>query len=760
MSGKTGKQGVEKNSNLLFDKPASSRPAAYRRQSFLLTTLIFSILVLNLLLMIGMLTINWPVPWGNSELVLHLVSLGWLLLALFFNLAGKYNVSATLVILEISVFIFLASIPVFVFSNIENILFLIFPTLMASILLTMWGSVFIVSVQAIGIALMFIVLPGMSLQDIPAFILTTFSLLALLLAKQRNDIIEARYDELSVFDQRKSNLLDNAPEAIVVFDWEENRIIHINATAEKVFGIERSVLLTYTLADLFDIYKAIGSGFDEELKIMVEGAVLGQKPVLEWEFETETGERLFAEIRSVKMSHEEKLLIRSSILDITDRKLADEHAQFLATHDPVTELPKSSLFEDRLIRAISLARRKAKHLGVLIIDLDNFQNVNEAFSQAIGDQYLKIIADRFKAVLRDSDTIARRGGDEFSIILEGINDPSDIISIAEKMLLTASDPVIFEESEIFITSSIGISVYPMNGTTSQELLKNADSALFHSKSKGKNSFQFFSEELEARALERLSLSGHLKRALERREFCLEYQPQIDVLTGKVIGLEALLRWDHPELGRISPGEFIPLAEDTGLIVPIGEWVIKHVCQQCQLWKNLTRNPIRISINLAEAQLQKKNFVEFVEGVIQENELDPGMIELELTENIVFRNIDHSKELLIALKKLGVRLAVDDFGTGYSTLRLLAEFPFDILKIDKSFAAGVSSDSKDRAIVKGILQIARGLDLEVIAEGVETAEQLSFYQKNQCLLIQGWYYSKAVSEEDVPETIDKVFTYFY
>jgi diguanylate cyclase (GGDEF)-like protein/PAS domain S-box-containing protein len=434
--------------------------------------------------------------------------------------------------------------------------------------------------------------------------------------------------------------------------------------------------------------------------------------------------------------------------DITLSKKADDTLKHLATHDLLTQLPNRNLFDDRLNHAIDLANRNQKRVGILFLDLDGFKAVNDAFGHKKGDQLLQIITKRILSCVRKSDTVARLGGDEFAIILEGIPEKQDITPITQKIISSIAEPFTFQDAEVFITGSIGISIFPDDGKNADTLLQNADHAMYIAKSSGKNTFQFFSPELKTQSLERLELGNHLRNAIAQEEFSIYYQPQINSQTGDIFGLEALLRWNSPELGWISPGKFIPLAEETGLIIPLTEWVLNSACQQTKAWHDKGFSNIRLSVNLSSRDLKRKDLAKLIRDTLVKTQLPPESLELELTENIVFQDMETARVLLDEIKQLGVRLAVDDFGTGYSTLSQLAHFPFDTLKIDQRFAPHTTSSSNDAAIVKGIITIARNLGLSIVAEGVESNEELTFFNQNECYQIQGWIFHKALPTESI------------
>jgi diguanylate cyclase (GGDEF)-like protein len=429
-------------------------------------------------------------------------------------------------------------------------------------------------------------------------------------------------------------------------------------------------------------------------------------------------------------------------------EIVEMRLEHFINHDSLTHLPNRSLFIDRLSHALGRAKRENGQVAVMVLDLDGFGAINNAFGHNEGDSLLQVISQRFTDCIRTTDTIARMDGDEYSVLLEGISRPQDVALIASKILKAANAPILIQGNEIYISASIGISLSLSDGKTPQQLLQNADAALKRSKSQGGNNFQFFSVEMKAAAIDQLSLTSQMHHALERNEFFLNYQPQVNMDTGSIDAVEALLRWKHPVKGVISPSKFIPLAEESGLIIPIGEWVLREACTQGRKWELSGLPSIRVAVNISGKQLKQNNLADLISNILHETQLDPQLLELELTENIIFENLEETSAQLIELKELGVRLAIDDFGAGYSTLRQLAYFPFDVLKIDQEFATNSSRHVNDEKVIAGIIMIGTNLGMEVVAEGVETDEQLAMFETQGCNQAQGWYFSKAVSAEDI------------
>lgn len=438
--------------------------------------------------------------------------------------------------------------------------------------------------------------------------------------------------------------------------------------------------------------------------------------------------------------------------DITERKQAEEIIRHQAFYDRLTGLPNRTLFSDRISLALSHVRRTDGVLAVIFLDLDRFKLINETLGHDVGDKLLQNVADRLSMCMREGDTVARFGGDEFIILLPEIHRMEDVALFAETILESFKRPFILRDMELFITVSIGIAVYPHDGDDADKLLINADAAQSRAKEHGRNNYQYYTPSMNARASERLVIESSLRRALEREEFILFYQPQILAENGEIIGAEALIRWNHPELGFISPAEFIPLAEEMGLIGPIGEWVLRKACLQNIKWRNLGNQPIRMAVNLSSLQLQDVGLVQRISEILHETGHDPRDLELEITESAAMKNPDFTTKVLEDFKTMGVRVALDDFGTGYSSLAYLKRFPLDILKIDRSFIHDLTVNSNDATIAKTIILLTHSLSLSVVAEGVETLEQVEFLKNNHCDVLQGYFYSRPVPPSQFEELL--------
>ena len=427
----------------------------------------------------------------------------------------------------------------------------------------------------------------------------------------------------------------------------------------------------------------------------------------------------------------------------------------LAQHDFLTDLPNRLLLNDRLTQAISLARRRRKQLAVLFMDVDNFKNINDSLGHVIGDKLLQSVARRLMTCVRSSDTVSRQGGDEFVVLLADVESAKAVRSGATKILSALVEKHSIAEHELNVTLSIGISVFPGDGEDAETLIKNADAAMYHAKENGRNNYQFFKQEMNDQVVERQSLEGSLRQAVARQEFILHYQPKVNLETGAITGAEALIRWLHPVRGLLSPKQFVSIAEDSGLIVPIGQWMLREACRQAQAWQNAGLRPTPVAVNISAVEFRSEEFLENIRDILKDTGLDPRYLEIELTESVLVQDVESTLAVLSALKALGVQLAIDDFGTGYSSLSYLRQCPIDTLKIDQSFVRDIDTDSGDATIVSAVIGMGNSLKLRVSAEGVETREQLAFLQAEHCEEGQGFYFSPPVAAEAFAELLGAV-----
>jgi diguanylate cyclase (GGDEF)-like protein/PAS domain S-box-containing protein len=438
--------------------------------------------------------------------------------------------------------------------------------------------------------------------------------------------------------------------------------------------------------------------------------------------------------------------------DITEAVHAQNRIQYLAYHDSLTELPNRAMFSELLNHAISKARRHNRRMAVLFIDLDRFKNINDTLGHEAGDTLLQEVGRRLKHTLRQSDTVARLGGDEFVVLLEEIGDARQVEKVAGKILAAVVRPFHLLGQEFRVTASIGASIYPEDGQDEQTLMKSADIAMYQAKEEGRNAFRFYSAKMDIHTFERLALESSLRRALERTEFELHYQPKRDLHSGAITGVEALLRWRHPDLGMVAPAQFISIAEETGLIVPIGKWVIKTACWQNKHWQEQGLPRMCIAVNVSARQFSEETLVQDVVSILEETGMDPDLLELEITESVVMRDPERAVKMLKELKERGIRLALDDFGTGYSSLSSLKRFPVDTIKVDRTFIRDIPGDAEDRALTQAIIAMSKTLSLTVVAEGVETKEQLEFLRQHACDEFQGYYFSKPLPAEEFARLI--------
>ncbi len=440
--------------------------------------------------------------------------------------------------------------------------------------------------------------------------------------------------------------------------------------------------------------------------------------------------------------------------DITIRKKAEAQIQYLATHDSLTGLPNRLMFSQLLNHSIQSARHHNRQLAVFFIDLDRFKIINDTKGHDAGDQLLQEIAMRYKQTLRGADVVGRLGGDEFIILIEEVNAQEDVAIVAHKILTNTYKSIVLLGEECRVTASIGISMYPKDGEDEQSLMKNADIAMYFAKEEGKNNYQFYSKGIQTLSTERLSIETNLRRALELNEFSLHYQAKVDFKTGIITGVEALLRWQNPFLGSVTPTQFIPVAEETGLILSIGKWVIKTACIQNVAWQQQGLPIVNMAVNLSLRQLMDDNLIDDIKEALNISGMAPNLLELEITESMVMQNPVQMIAVLVKIKKMGVRLAIDDFGTGYSSLAQIKHFPIDTLKIDRSFIHNIPNNEEDNAITKAIISLGKTLGLTVIAEGVEKMEQSNYLLENSCDEMQGYYISKPVIPEEFADLLRK------
>jgi diguanylate cyclase (GGDEF)-like protein/PAS domain S-box-containing protein len=549
--------------------------------------------------------------------------------------------------------------------------------------------------------------------------------------------------------RRDEMILSSAGEGILGLDLE-GKATFVNPAAAKMLGYGVDELIGQSMHDLLHHTKTDSGGdLNDNCAIYLTVAEGKAQHVTDEVLWRKDGTNFPVEYISTPL-HENEMVAGSVIVikDITERKAHAAVLEYRANHDTLTNLPNRTFLSHHLSEVITRAFWHKRVVAVLFLDLDNFKKINDTLGHDFGDILLVEVGERLTNCLRDGDIVARLGGDEFVVVLADIAKITDLSLIAQKVLDTLSKPFEINRTELFITTSIGISAFPNDGENAEILLKNADTAMYRAKEKGKNQFEMFSAAMSGRFHERLAVETDLHRAIERGDFLLHYQPQVDLKTGQMIATEALLRWNRNGLKMTSPLDFIPLAEETGLIVPIGEWVLRTAAKQNKAWHDSGISPIRVAINLSARQFQQKNLLEIIHRVLNETGLNPHFLELELTESILMQNEKETIDLLNELHKAGVRLSIDDFGTGYSSLSYLQRFPISALKIDKSFIQDIPTNQGNGAIVRSIITLGHSLQLKVIAEGVETKAQLEFLRANHCDEIQGYIFSRPLPADDL------------
>jgi diguanylate cyclase (GGDEF)-like protein/PAS domain S-box-containing protein len=554
------------------------------------------------------------------------------------------------------------------------------------------------------------------------------------------DITERKRIEESYQDSeaRLRALVDAAPECVKLMK-ADGTLIQINPAG--LVMIEADSAEAVVGQCVFDL---VAPEYRDRFQAFVERAAQGERGSLEFEIVGLKGTRRWLDTHAVpfrsRATNGTPLLVAVT-RDITKRKHAERDLVELAHHDALTGLPNRLLFTDRLRQAMVEARRHERLVGVALLDLDQFKKINDTLGHTTGDVLLVQVGERLRAALRAGDTIARLGGDEFTLVLTDMAHVDDATTVLQKIQGAFEEPFQVDGREFFVTASIGITLFPFDDQDVQALLRNADIAMYRAKESGRNTWQFYAAEMTAKASESLTIENELRGAIERGELELHYQPQVSLTTGRVTGVEALLRWNHPRLGAVAPDRFIPIAEEVGLIVPIGVWVLRTACKQAQHWHQTGSPSLRVAVNLSARQCREPDFTEAVRWALTDSGLPPEALELEVTESLLLRKIGGTATALEQLDALGVRFTIDDFGTGYSSLSYLKRLPIDALKIDRSFVRDIADDPDDAAIVRAIITMAGSLGIEVVAEGVETLEQLNFLQANGCDLMQGYYFSK-------------------
>jgi diguanylate cyclase (GGDEF)-like protein/PAS domain S-box-containing protein len=568
-----------------------------------------------------------------------------------------------------------------------------------------------------------------------------------LLPKALRSMIERAANAEALFEEkeRAQVTLNSIGDAVMSSDVS-GHVTYLNVAAESLTGWSREDAAGHPIEDVFRIVDATTRETarnplalavrDNKTVCLTPNCVLIRRDGIEVAIED-----------SAAPIHDRRGRVTGAVMvfhDVSTTRALSLRMSYLAQHDSLTGLPNRTLLNDRLTQAISLAHRHQQKLAVLFLDVDRFKHINDSLGHDIGDRLLQSVAQRLCGCVRGSDTVSRLGGDEFVILLAEVAHAQDAAVCAEKILLALSTPCCIDRHKLHVTASIGIVIYPDDGTDAETLMKHADFAMYHAKDCGRNNYQFFEPDMNLRALERQSLESGLRHAFKRQQFVLHYQPIIDLRTHAIRGVEALLRWRHPQRGLMAPAQFVPIAEEAGVIVPVGRWVLREACRQARAWQDARLPSMRIAINISAVELREKDFVAGVRAILSETGLLPRDLELELTETFLMQDSKSTAGVLQALKDTGVQLALDDFGTGYSSLSHLKRFPIDTLKIDRAFVRDLATSADDACIVEAVISMGRSLHIAVVAEGVETAEQLTFLQEHSCPFGQGYYFSPPVT----------------
>jgi diguanylate cyclase (GGDEF)-like protein/PAS domain S-box-containing protein len=555
---------------------------------------------------------------------------------------------------------------------------------------------------------------------------------------QRAVIAEALFDE----KERAQVTLNSIGDAVISTDVE-GRVTYLNLVAERLIGRQLTEAIGLPLEDIFQIVDAdtrakianpMAKATKEDVTVGLPAACILIRS---------DGKELAIEDSSAPIHDRHGRVIGAVMVfhDVSAARALTTKLAYIATHDTLTDLPNKALLNDRLRQAIALAQRHHTGLALLFLDLDRFKHINDSLGHLIGDRLLQSVALRLTECVRAADTVSRLGGDEFVILLSEVAHEQDAAVSADKLLQSIRMPYVLDDQELHVTASIGIAVHPGDGTGVEELLQNADSAMYEAKNRGRNNYQFYRSDLNSTASERQSLESGLRHAIERQELQLHYQPIVNLITGVIAGVEVLIRWQHPRLGLMLPDRFISIAEESGLIVPIGRWVLREACGQAKAWQDAGFPGIRLAVNISAVELRSAEFVTGVETILADTQFDPTYLELELTETFLMQDSKSTAVVLSAIKALGVQLALDDFGTGYSSLSYMRRFPIDTLKVDRSFVRDLTLDASDASVVSAVINMGRSLHMRVVAEGVEAAAQLVFLKDHGCSEAQGYHYSR-------------------
>ncbi len=569
-------------------------------------------------------------------------------------------------------------------------------------------------------------------------------------------VIERKAADEALFleQQRAEATLNSIGDAVLSTDVH-GIVTYLNLVAERMTGWSRQHALGRPLAEVFPILDATTreparNSSDRAMELdrtidLAPTCLLVRRDGFETAIEN-----------SASPIHDRRGQVIGAVIvfkDVSEVRAMSLRAVYLAQHDFLTDLPNRMLLNDRLTQAMALARRHGHRLAVLFLDLDRFKHVNDSLGHVIGDGLLQAVARRLLTCVRSSDTVSRLGGDEFVVVLSEIEHANDAAASAQKIIAALAAPHEIANHQLHVTATIGISIYPEDGPDAEKLIKSADTAMYHARQSGRNCYHFFEAEMNAQAVERQWIEASLHQALARGEFLLHYQPKVHLETGAMTGAEALIRWAHPVRGLIYPTDFVPIAEDCGLMVPIGQWVLREACRQARAWIDEGRPPMAVAVNISAGEFRHPRFLEYVREVLRDTRLDARCLELELTESSLIQHAESTALMLQSLKELGVQVAIDDFGTGYSSLSYLRKFPINVLKVDQSFVQEISADSAGNSIVCAVISMGRSLGHRVVAEGVETEEQLAFLRAQQCREGQGYYFSRPLGPEQFVKLVE-------
>jgi len=561
----------------------------------------------------------------------------------------------------------------------------------------------------------------------------------------------AKNRALRASERRYRTLIEVANDAILVTDSETGTLVDCNRQAETLLGMSRNEIIGQHMSNLQETRKDADSAETDFLGYMLRG----KTGTIELSLIRADGTTIPVEVSSSTFEMDGRRYVHGAFRDITQRREAEDRIKHLAHHDPLTNLPNRIFLHGRLEQAVEFARREQKQVAVMFIDLDNFKRINDTLGHRIGDALLGQVAGRLTENVHGSQVVGRLGGDEFIVVITGNNVSTTATSMAERILESVCRPYTVEDYQLHSGASIGIAIYPADGNSAETLMKHADAAMYHAKNRGRNTFEFFSQAINRGVRERLEIENGLRDALKHGGFRLHYQPQIDLATGSVCSVEALLRWRHPVLGAITPDRFIPIAEETKLILPLGLWVIDRACHQMRSWRNEGIAGVRMAINVSVKQLQDESFFEALGSIVERHGLSGSDIELEITESAIMENLSRVQAILKSLQDYGITLSIDDFGTGYSSLGRLKLLPIQSLKIDRSFVQDIETDHGNAKICDGIIALGHSLGLTIIAEGVETEAQKNLLQNSGCDAIQGFLIAKPLPAEDVAKLIVQV-----